>query len=43
MAILLGNLLSFLEDFFVVKFGIVPALEIEHPALNFLALRVYVD
>jgi hypothetical protein len=43
MTIFICYLLSFLKDFFVVKFGVISAFEVEHPALYFIGLGVNLD
>lgn len=43
MAVLFCNFLSLLQDFLVVKLGVVSAFEVEHPALYLFALGVNAD
>jgi hypothetical protein len=41
--IFFGDIFDFLEDLFIVEFGVIPALEIEHPAPDLFVRRVDAD
>lgn len=43
MTILLGNFFSFLQDLLIVKFGVVSAFKVQHPALDLLTLGMNIN